>query len=289
MSQTFRTSPVGFNKKDVVDYIEKLVAERDADMARLREEISGLEKQVSELEGYRDKAEELETQVSSLEEKISGIEEQNVQLESRLEESARQLEESEKAHSGLQERLDDSLKELEETEKCRAEHERTSEELRAQLEEERDRSSQLNCRIDDLREENVSLKKHNLRLLELNEELKCRPIPEEKAEVKAQLEEKPTGAGELFSAFKTRLLEISTELSSLAQAILDAEKREAAEEQAVPAQPQECVDAGIDEESGEEISTGCEIPPKGDHTYSKKGLSVREIIERLRTIGDRLI
>ena len=131
-------------------------------------------------------------------------------------------------------------------------------------------------------------------------------------------------AQELFDAFKSRFIEISRELSSLAQEILEAEEREgvlaedaepavqaaadlqtAAEpagadpEQAEEAAAPEDEPAPGAEEGGEEAEDGetriemADYPAAGQTQTVRPPVrgshGVREMLERLRSIGDRLL
>ena len=72
----------------------------------------------------------------------------------------------------------------------------------------------LKQRLEEMEEENRSLKKHNLRLLEVNESLE-RHREEQNAGSGSVFQEKMHSASELFELFKARIIEISAELSVL--------------------------------------------------------------------------
>ena len=176
-----------------------------------------------------------------------------------------------------------------------------------------------------------SLRKHNLRLIEQTEDLEEQIAALEKEAIFAMPEIREStlsaGAQERFSAFKTRFIEITGELSQLAQAILDAEKREGAapvddsltfpvdlSEDDLPEgeaeDEEDILDDQLaffdedtadeeapadDEEEDDDPVTRIELndypasAPQPPRPVQKKPASVRDLLDRLRTIGDRLL
>ena len=352
MAGMFRSAPMGFHKKDVIDYIEKLVQEKDARVeeaqAALRTQekearqaletargqmaaermmtagrIGELEAQVEALEGARtawtdekarleaEKA-ELESEKSRLEAEKAGLESEKARLES---EKAGLASEKARLESEKAELLERALG----AEQAFGQLEEAAEELRArQTSDARALESALAER-DDLLAENESLRTHNRRLLaqvnEMEQDNVGRLAPDTRPRRSAQ---------ELFDAFKSRFIEISRELSSLAQEILEAEEREgvlaedaepavqaaadlqtAAEpagadpEQAEEAAAPEDEPAPGAEEGGEEAEDGetriemADYPASGQTQTVRPPVrgshGVREMLERLRSIGDRLL
>ena len=88
----------------------------------------------------------------------------------------------------------------------------------------------------------------------------------------------------LFELFKARIIEISAELSSLAQAITDAEKREKPREEDI-IDHQDKMPGNLQDETSIEI----EGYPIAERQKVSPGISVREIIEKVKAIGDRLL
>ncbi|MEA4919873.1 MAG: hypothetical protein VB078_02985 [Clostridiaceae bacterium] len=282
MSKMFRSSPMGFNKKDVVDYIEKFAKEKDAVISTGEETIKTLEKENSDLAGYRDQAITLMDRTEELREENESLagERDSAMLDV-------QKERQEKAE------LEDRIKEFE-----------------SQLKEAQAEAQIHKTAISELTDENKSLKKHNLRLLELNEELNAEISRKKKADQREQAQAKASelysdikhgakSAQELFDIFKKRIIEISKELSSLAQAILDAEKREGRDEEkyddfAVGEEDYSGeYDYDDDDDDNETSETQVVIdnyPVKRSRgEYPRRGLSVREIIDRVKNIGDRML
>ncbi|MDD6315693.1 MAG: hypothetical protein PUB63_01575 [Clostridia bacterium] len=362
----FRSAPMGFHKKDVIDYIEKLVQEKDARVEEAQAALRTQEKEAQQaLETARGQiaAErmmtagrigELEAQVEALEEARTAWTDEKARLESekaglesekaRLESEKARLE-SEKARLESEKaRLESEKAELEsekarlESEKARLESEKAelleralgaeqafgqleeaAEELRArQTADARALESALAER-DDLLAENESLRTHNRRLLaqvnEMEQDNAGRLAPDTRPRRSAQ---------ELFDAFKSRFIEISRELSSLAQEILEAEEREGVLAEDVEPAVQAAADlqtaaepAGADPEQAEEAAAPEDEPAPGAEEgkeeaedgetriemadYPAAGQTqtvrppvrgshgVREMLERLRSIGDRLL
>ena len=352
MAGMFRSAPMGFHKKDVIDYIEKLVQEKDARVeeaqAALRTQekearqaletargqmaaermmtagrIGELEAQVEALEDARtawtDEKAKLEAEKAELESEKSRLEAEKAELESeksRLESEKASLE-SEKA------RLESEKAELLEralgAEQAFGQLEEAAEGLRARQTADARALEGALAELDDLRAENESLRTHNRRLLaqvnEMEQDNAGRPAPDTRPHRSAQ---------ELFDAFKSRFIEISRELSSLAQEILEAEEREgvpaedaepavqAAADLQAPAEPAgtgpepaeedaapEDAPASGAEEDGEEAEDGetriemADYPAAGQTQTVRPPVrgshGVREMLERLRSIGDRLL
>lgn len=352
MAGMFRSAPMGFHKKDVIDYIEKLVQEKDARVeeaqAALRTQekearqaletargqmaaermmtagrIGELEAQVEALEDARtawtDEKAKLEAEKAELESEKSRLEAEKAELEaekSRLESEKASLE-SEKA------RLESEKAELLEralgAEQAFGQLEEAVEGLRARQTADARALEGALAELDDLRAENESLRTHNRRLLaqvnEMEQDNAGRPAPDTRPHRSAQ---------ELFDAFKSRFIEISRELSSLAQEILEAEEREgvlaedaepavqaaadlqtAAEPAGADPEPAEEDAAPEDEpapgaeEGGEEAEDGetriemADYPAAGQTQTVRPPVrgshGVREMLERLRSIGDRLL
>lgn len=331
MAGMFRSAPMGFHKKDVIDYIEKLVQEKDARVEEAQAALRTQEKEAQQaLETARGQiaAErmmtagrigELEAQVEALEEARTAWTDEKARLESekaRLESEKAGLE-SEKA------RLESEKAELLEralgAEQAFGQLEEAVEGLRARQTADARALEGALAELDDLRAENESLRTHNRRLLaqvnEMEQNNAGRLAPDTRPHRSAQ---------ELFDAFKSRFIEISRELSSLAQEILEAEEREgvlaedaepavqaaadlqtAAEpagadpEQAEEAAAPEDEPASGAEEDGEEAEDGetriemADYPAAGQTQTVRPPVrgshGVREMLERLRSIGDRLL
>lgn len=359
MAGMFRSAPMGFHKKDVIDYIEKLVQEKDARVEEAQAALRTQEKEARQaLETARGQmaAErmmtagrigELEAQVEALEDARTAWTDEKARLEAEkadLEAKKADLEaeksrlEAEKAELESEKSRLESEKASLESEKARLESEKAelleralgAEQAFGQLEEaaERLRARQTAdaralegalAELDDLRAENESLRTHNRRLLaqvnEMEQDNAGRPAPDTRPHRSAQ---------ELFDAFKSRFIEISRELSSLAQEILEAEKREgvpaedaepavqAAADLQAPAEPAgtgpepaeedaapEDAPASGTEEDGEEAEDGetriemADYPAAGQTQTVRPPVrgshGVREMLERLRSIGDRLL
>ena len=338
MAGMFRSAPMGFHKKDVIDYIEKLVQEKDARVEEAQAALRTQEKEARQaLETARgqiaaermmtaDRIGELEAQVEALEEVRTAWTDEKARLESEKAglESEKAGLESEKARLESEKaRLESEKAELLEralgAEQAFGQLEEAAEELRArQTADARALESALAER-DDLLAENESLRTHNRRLLaqvsEMEQDNAGRLAPDTRPRRSAQ---------ELFDAFKSRFIEISRELSSLAQEILEAEEREgvlaedaepavqaaadlqtAAEpagadpEQAEEAAAPEDEPAPGAEEGGEEAEDGetriemADYPAAGQTQTVRPPVrgshGVREMLERLRSIGDRLL
>ncbi len=324
MAGMFRSAPMGFHKKDVIDYIEKLVQEKDARVEEAQAALRTQEKEARQaLETARgqiaaermmtaDRIGELEAQVEALEEARTAWTDEKARLE-----SEKAGLESEKA--GLESEKAELLERALGAEQAFGQLEEAAEELRArQTADARALESALAER-DDLLAENESLRTHNRRLLaqvnEMEQDNVGRLAPDTRPRRSAQ---------ELFDAFKSRFIEISRELSSLAQEILEAEEREgvlaedaepavqaaadlqtAAEpagtdpEQAEEAAAPEDEPAPGAEEGGEEAEDGetriemADYPAAGQTQTVRPPVrgshGVREMLERLRSIGDRLL
>lgn len=324
MAGMFRSAPMGFHKKDVIDYIEKLVQEKDARVEEAQAALRTQEKEARQaLETARgqiaaermmtaDRIGELEAQVEALEEARTAWTDEKARLES---EKARLESEKARLESEKAELLERALG----AEQAFGQLEEAAEELRArQTADARALESALAER-DDLLAENESLRTHNRRLLaqvnEMEQDNAGRLAPDTRPRRSAQ---------ELFDAFKSRFIEISRELSSLAQEILEAEEREgvlaedaepavqaaadlqtAAEpagadpEQAEEAAAPEDEPAPGAEEGGEEAEDGetriemADYPAAGQTQTVRPPVrgshGVREMLERLRSIGDRLL
>ena len=328
MAATFRTSPMGFNKKDVIDYIEKLVAEKNQNIESAWNEYKSLEsrvnKMMTELEIALAEAQDVQTALAEekdlLEERALGSEQAFADLEASVAEiraaHAEELEALRAAHAA-------------ELESLRAAH---AEELKAiyaersaQLDKKNERIRALESDAADHAAEIESLRSCNKRLLAQIEELQQTALTYTSTEeVDFDEEELPSASPELLDAFKTRFIEITGELSLLAQALLEAEKREGyttdedeltfpvdlseddlpdgetEEEEPTllfeePAEEEEEADLPYEEDEEEEIApTRVEVtdypdPARAPKPVQKKAPSVRDLLDRLRTIGDRLL
>lgn len=270
---------MGFNKKDVVDYIEKLAKEKDEIISKGEETIKTLEKENSDLAGYRDQA-------ITLMDRTEELREQNESLTGEREAALFDVQKERQEKSELDTRIA---------------------ELEAQLKKIQTEAEAQKKVLSELSEENKSLKKYNLRLLELNEELNAEISRRKKADQRERTQAKASelygdikhgakSAQELFDIFKKRIIEISKELSSLAQAILDAEKREGwdAEKyddfEAGEEDYEDEFDYDEDDESGETQVVIDNYPVKRSRgEFPRRGLTVREIIDRIKNIGDRML
>ena len=313
MSRAFRSAPMGFNKKDVVTYIEELVNEKDGIISQLKEENEAFSskneelesrcsmlsderrfafvqidqyksrfaeaeakldeiqhkleqaetetaaireekilaeaestKNLAECEMIRKYSEQLKAQKEELEAKNAELEAKTAELEAKaaeldvkcsaLENEKTELSESVEAmaqqYSLLEEAKNDAEKRVSDLEELRVSLETKANSLELDLAETEGKTSAFDEYIGELEAERDSLKAANLRILKLNSELEKKlaetpasasaPATAESTE-KAKL---PTGSQELLALFKSRVDDMSAELSSLAQAILDAEKRE---------------------------------------------------------------
>ena len=329
MAATFRTSPMGFNKKDVIDYIEKLVAEKNQNIESAWNEYKSLEsrvnKMMTELEIALAEAQDVQTALAEekdlLEERALGSEQAFADLEASVAEirsaHAEELEALRAAHAA-------------ELENLRASH---AEELKAiyaersaQLDKKNERIRALEADAADHVAEIESLRSCNKRLLAQVEELEQTALTYASTEeVDFDADELPSASPELLNAFKTRFIEITGELSLLAQALLEAEKREGyttdedeltfpvdlseddlpdgetEEEEPTllfeeePEEEEEEADLPYEEAEEEEIApTRVEVtdypdPARAPKPVQKKAPSVRDLLDRLRTIGDRLL
>ena len=345
MAGMFRSAPMGFHKKDVIDYIEKLVQEKDARVEEAQAALRTQEKEARQaLETARgqiaaermmtaDRIGELEAQVEALEEARTAWTDEKAKLEaekaelesekSRLEAEKAELEAEKSRLESEKARLESEKAELLEralgAEQAFGQLEEAVEGLRARQTADARALEGALAELDDLRAENESLRTHNRRLLaqvnEMEQDNAGRPAPETRPHRSAQ---------ELFDAFKSRFIEIARELSSLAQEILEAEEREgvlaedaepavqaaadlqtAAEpagadpEQAEEAAAPEDEPAPGAEEGGEEAEDGetriemADYPAAGQTQTVRPPVrgshGVREMLERLRSIGDRLL
>ncbi|MGM9638882.1 MAG: hypothetical protein ACI3XT_04755 [Butyricicoccaceae bacterium] len=329
---------MGFHKKDVIDYIEKLVQEKDARVEEAQAALRTQEKEARQaLETARGQmaAErmmtagrigELEAQVEALEDARTAWTDEKARLEaekSRLEAEKADLEseksrwESEKA--SLESEKAELLERALGAEQAFGQLEEAAEGLRARQTADARALEGALAELDDLRAENESLRTHNRRLLaqvnEMEQDNAGRPAPDTRPHRSAQ---------ELFDAFKSRFIEISRELSSLAQEILEAEEREgvpaedaepavqAAADLQTPAEPAgtgpepaeedaapEDAPASGAEEDGEKAEDGetriemADYPAAGQTQTIRPPVrgshGVREMLERLRSIGDRLL
>ena len=255
MSKQFRSAAMGFNKKDVIEYIERLAKEKNDAIGALEQENSRLEKEAGRIC-------EMERHVSELEEARNTLLAEKGGLEASLDEMDLKAQD-------LDRQLKLSVGELE------------------SIQDDRDRlaaeAEVLKQRLEEMEEENRSLKKHNLRLLEVNESLE-RHREEQNAGSGSVFQEKMHSASELFELFKARIIEISAELSSLAQAITDAEKREKPREEDI-IDHQDKMPGNLQDETSIEI----EGYPIAERQKVSPGISVREIIEKVKAIGDRLL
>ena len=322
MAATFRTSPMGFNKKDVIDYIEKLAAEKNQNIESAWSEYKALEsrstKMMTELEISLAEIQDAQTALieerNLLEERALGSEQAFADLEASVAEihtaHAEELDALRAAHAA-------------ELEALRASH---AEELKAiyaersaQLDKKNERIRALEAQAADHTEELESLRSCNKRLLAQMDELQQNALfyaaDEDNDEDETFV---PAESDELLADFKTRFIEITGELSLLAQAILEAEKREAhvSEEEDDVYDDEELtfpVDLSHDdlpdgEEEEDEIDlsaaedmeenviapTRVEVtdypdPARAPRPMQKKTPSVRDLLDRLRTIGDRLL
>ena len=319
MAATFRTSPMGFNKKDVIDYIEKLAAEKNQNIESAWSEYKALEsrstKMMTELEISLAEIQDAQTALieerNLLEERALGSEQAFADLEASVAEihtaHAEELDVLRAAHAA-------------ELEALRASH---AEELKAiyaersaQLDKKNERIRALEAQAADHTEELESLRSCNKRLLAQMDELQQNALfyaaDEDNDEEETFV---PAESDELLANFKTRFIEITGELSLLAQAILEAEKREAYvaeedvyddEELTFPVdlshddlpdgEEEEEIDLSAAEDMEETIiaPTRVEVtdypdPARAPRPMQKKTPSVRDLLDRLRTIGDRLL
>ena len=255
MSKQFRSAAMGFNKKDVIEYIERLAKEKNDAIGALEQENSRLEKETGRIGELEGRIAELEEVRDTLLSEKGGLEASLDEMDLKAQDLDRQLKLSEGQLESIQDDRDRLAAELE----------------------------VLKQRLEDTEEENRSLKKHNLRLLEVNESLERRS-EDRSAGSGSIFQDKMQSAAELFELFKARIIEISAELSSLAQAITDAEKREKPRE--------EDASGHLDIKPGnEQEETFVEIEgyPAAERQKASPGMSVREIIEKVRAIGDRLL
>lgn len=81
-TETFRTSLNGFNRTDVVQFIQKMTTNHEKELKTLREEN---EKSSEALELLRDDSARLEAQNAELTEKLAALEAQNAELTAQLE------------------------------------------------------------------------------------------------------------------------------------------------------------------------------------------------------------
>lgn len=329
MAATFRTSLMGFNKKDVIDYIEKLVAEKNQNIelawSEYKAQESRCNKMMTELEISLAEAQDAQTALIEekdlLEERALGSEQAFADLEASVAEirtaHTEELESLRAAHAA-------------ELESLRASH---AEELKAiyaersaQLDKKNERIRAMEADAANYTAELESLRSCNKRLLAQIEELEQAALTYASAEeIAFDEDELPSVSSELLNTFKTRFIEITGELSLLAQALLEAEKREGytsdedeltfpvdlseddlpdsetAEEEPTllfeeePEEAEEEADLPYEEAEEEEIApTRVEVtdypdPARAPKPVQKKAPSVRDLLDRLRTIGDRLL
>ncbi|MBQ9925713.1 MAG: hypothetical protein IJO51_06800 [Clostridia bacterium] len=364
MAATFRTAPMGFNKKDVIEYIEKLVSDKNQNIESAWAEYKALEasssKQMAALESDRlhermqsaARIEELQNELEQARAAAAQLEEEKVLLEERALGSEQAFADLEAAINELRTAHEAQLEAL------RAAH---AEELNAiyaershQLDKKAEQIRSLEAESADKDAELESLRACNKRLLLQVDELEQAAAAYEAIEDEEDDDELPVGSQALLAAFKTRFIEITGELSLLARAILDAEKRESRaagrpveddedfdfgnddlltfpvdlsdddlpegdgdtddeellaffrdlpkeedpEEESEPEAPaaeETSEEAPAEETSAaEEPTTRIEMtdypdPRRAPKPVQKKGPTVRDLLGRLRTIGDRLL
>lgn len=335
MAATFRTAPMGFNKKDVIEYIEKLVSDKNQNIESAWAEYKALEasssKQMAALESDRlhermqsaARIEELQNELEQARAAAAQLEEEKVLLEERALGSEQAFADLEAAINELRTAHEAQLEAL------RAAH---AEELNAiyaershQLDKKAEQIRSLEAESADKDAELESLRACNKRLLLQVDELEQAAAAYEAIEDEEDDDELPVGSQALLAAFKTRFIEITGELSLLAQALLEAEKREGyttdedeltfpvdlseddlpdgetEEEEPTllfeeePEEEEEEADLPYEEAEEEEIApTRVEVtdypdPARAPKPVQKKAPSVRDLLDRLRTIGDRLL
>ena len=332
MAATFRTSPMGFNKKDVIEYIEQLVSDKNGKIEAAWDEYKALEARARRTEAEASELlRESEFRAEEAESRLSALEEEKTLLEERAAGSEQAFADLEAAMQELRAAQEAELETLRtghaaELEALRAAH---AEELNAiyaersaQLDKKSAQIRSLEAAASDKDAEIESLRAVNLRLLSRIDDLSAvvsayENMPEE--------EDLPVDARPLLADFKTRFIEITGELSALAQAILDAEKREAyadeeedndsltfpvdlsdddlpeapvtedAEEDLLFIETDDEEETAIEEEESESAAgtriemTDYPHAASAPRPVQKKGPSVRDLLDRLRTIGDRLL
>lgn len=261
--KTFRKSLLGFNKKDVVDYIDGLVKEKDGVIAERARQIETLKAELEEFSGVKGELEQAAGQNDMLK---SGMDELLL-AKARTE---RDLAKAESERAALESRAAELEKALSES---AAALERASEEAEKA-------HGELNELLAESVEENRSLKKHNLRLLEANGRLEEALEEAKKAVPKTAIKTVPrpeyrrsqeTGDSAVLGVFKARLFEISKDLEVLAQAIIAAESG---------------VSARTEYHDGYGASAE-EDYPSADNASCRR-MNMREILERIKIIGDKL-
>lgn len=331
MAATFRTSPMGFNKKDVIEYIEQLVSDKNGKIEAAWDEYKALEARTRKTEAEASELlRESEFRAEAAENRLSMLEEEKTLLEERAAGSEQAFADLEAAMQELRAAQEAELESLRAAHAAELEalHASHAEELNtiyaersAQLDKKSEQIRSLEAAASDKDAEIESLRASNLRLLSQIDDLSAvvsayENMPEE--------EDLPLDARPLLTDFKTRFIEITGELSELAQAILDAEKREvyadeeeddsltfpvdlsdddlpeadaaAEEEEGFLPIDTEAVIESAEEEENIEPAAGTRIEmtdyPHAAHAprpVQKKGPSVRDLLDRLRTIGDRLL
>jgi|GEM_PF-7085630 len=334
MPAVFKNAAFGFNKKDVVDYIEKLVSERDQQLSEKDGRIRELETSVDSLTQFRDEyydavgaserlTEELDGAKASLAEMTAARDE----LETRLTEAndrmaevaqkARELVEDADRRADarireLQEQSDARVRELQEQnerhraaleqqysrqlEEMKAHYQKELDELRAAFDAEKAelqqemvklatefkteraqmknalevaamKQEQYDKKLREALAENDSLKKHNVRLLHLTEE--AADHARRAADVQEPMEAVP---------FKTRLMEIASELSTMAQSVEEPRPGDETAE----TKEYDILDL-FDEPEAPAPEPAPEPTPD-----RKKGLTVGDLLKRIRSVGDIL-
>jgi|GEM_PF-6780972 len=336
MAATFRTAPMGFNKKDVINYIENLVNDKNAKIESAWDEYKALETRSRKAEIAAERllrdsearAEAAEDRLQALQEALDAAHAESARLTDEKQTMEERALGSEQAFADLESAMNE----------LRAAHAAELEALRTAHAEElsaiyAERSTQLDKKTEQIRAyqaamadkdaEIQSLRSTNLTLLSRVDALSdLVDAYEEGLGRTAGEDEYPAYAAPLL-AFKTRFIEITDELSELAQAILEAEEDEYddddieedddsltfpvdlsdddlpegddAEEEDEPAPffVEELPEEEEIEDNDDPVTrielTDYPDPARAPKPVQKKGPSVRGLFDRLRTIGDRLL
>ena len=347
MAATFRTAPMGFNKKDVIEYIEKLVSDKNQNIESAWAEYKALEasssKQMAALESDRlhermqsaARIEELQIELEQARAAAAQLEEEKVLLEERALGSEQAFADLEAAINELRTAHEAQLEAL------RTAH---TEELNAiyaershQLDKKAEQIRSLEAESADKDAELDSLRACNKRLLLQVDELEQAAAAYEAIEAEEDDDELPVGSQALlaraildavkresraaglpveddedFDFGNDDLLTFPVDLSDddlpegdgdtddeeLLAFIRDLPKEEDTEEESEPEAPAEeetSEEAPAEETSAaEESTTRIEMtdypdPRRAPKPVQKKGPTVRDLLGRLRTIGDRLL
>ena len=356
MPAVFKNAAFGFNKKDVVDYIEKLVSERDQQLSekdgrireletsvdsltqfrdeyydavgaseRLTEELDGAKASLAEMTAARD---ELETRLTEANDRMAEVAQKARELvedaDRRADARIRELQEQNELHiqelqaqnelhlRELQEQSDARVRELQEEnerhhaaleqqysrqlEEMKAHYQKELDELRAAFDAEKAelqqemvklaaefkteraqmknalevaamKQEQYDKKLREALAENDSLKKHNVRLLHLTEE--AADHVRRAADVQEPMEAVP---------FKTRLMEIASELSTMAQSVEEPRPGDETAE----TKEYDILDL-FDKPEAPAPEPASEPTPD-----RKKGLTVGDLLKRIRSVGDIL-